>query len=305
MSDEGEPKPGSGKLLLYSLILAMLLLWAGNFIIGKVALREFPPLLAGGLRTALAGLLMVPVFLWQRARTPRETWTRRDWRVLLLLGVFGVSLNQVFFLIGLKRTTVAHSAFVVGLMPILVLLIAVLAGQERLAGRRLAGMIIAFGGVVWLNAFPAGTPAQVAGPSLLGDLFIFLSILSFAAFTVFGKEVSRRHSGITVSTIGYAAGAVALAPLTLWYARDFPFASISTAAWMSLLYMALFPSVICYLIYYFALTKISASRLAAFGYVQPVLAVALGTAILREPLTPALAAGGAIILCGVYFAERG
>ena len=76
-------------------------------------------------------------------------------------------------------------------------------------------------------------------------------------------------------------------------------------AWLCLLFMALFPSTICYLIYSYALTHIPASRVAAFSYIQPVLATMLAVVMLGERVTLPLVAGGAVIFSGVYLTERG
>ena len=68
--------------------------------------------------------------------------------------------------------------------------------------------------------------------------------------------------------------------------------------------MALLPSVICYLIYYYALARMEASRLAAFSYLQPLLAVAFGVLILHEHITFGLVVSGLVIFAGVYITER-
>jgi drug/metabolite transporter (DMT)-like permease len=80
---------------------------------------------------------------------------------------------------------------------------------------------------------------------------------------------------------------------------------VSSAAWGSLVYMALFPSVICYLIYYYALSRISASRVTAFIYLEPVLATLMAVAFLGERVSAQLVAGGTVIFAGVYLTERG
>jgi drug/metabolite transporter (DMT)-like permease len=69
--------------------------------------------------------------------------------------------------------------------------------------------------------------------------------------------------------------------------------------------MAIFPSVLGYLIYCYALTKMPASRVSAFSYLQPLLATILAVPMLGEPVSGSLAGGGALILAGVYVTERG
>ncbi|HBY61384.1 MAG TPA: hypothetical protein DEH78_16300, partial [Solibacterales bacterium] len=121
-------------LELYSLIALMVLVWALNFIIGKYALRDFDPLLLACLRTTVAGLLILPLYL-SKTRGRKRSWSRADVPVLVLLGVLGVFLNQLFFVFGLQRTSVAHAAIVIGLTPVIVLSLAAVRGLERFTFR--------------------------------------------------------------------------------------------------------------------------------------------------------------------------
>ena len=280
----------------------MVLFWSANFIVGKIAFREFPPLLLCGLRVGLAGLFMIPVYLSQQGEA---TWGKRDLPVLLYLGLFGVTLNQLCFLIGLSRTSVVHSVLIIAMTPMFVLLIAAMMKQERITLRKALGMLIALGGVGILHALPSADAAPSAQPTVLGDLFVSFAALTFAAFTVLGKSVTGRHSGITVNTFSYVGGALALAPMTFYQARNFAFSQVTATGWASLIYMAMFPSVVCYLIYYYALRRISASRVSAFSYLQPILAALMAAAALRERVTLSMVAGGVVIFSGVYLTERG
>lgn len=291
-------KPGHGRL--YGLIALMICFWSANFIVGKVALRSFPPLLLAGLRVTLAGLFVWPLYCWQ-GRRKSDRWEREDLPALIWLGLFGVALNQLLFVTGLSRTSVGHSAFIMGMTPILVLLIAASMKLERITARKVIGMCVALAGVAILKAFEH----KDSGPTWFGDAATFLSALSFALFTVFGKRATLRHKSITVNAFAYIGGAVALSPVTLWQSWRFPFAQVATSGWASLVYMALFPSVLAYLIYYHALEFIPASRVSAFSYLQPLLATSMAVALLDEVVTLPLVAGGAVIFSGVYLAERG
>lgn len=296
-------KPQARRLAgLYALVILMVALWSANFIIGKLALREIPPLLLAGLRAALAAVLILPVYFWEGRFKP-DRWTRADVPGLLALGLLGVALNQFFFVMGLSRTTVAHAAIILGMGPLMVLVIAGITGLEPFTPRRAAGMAMALGGVAILKVFERHTAGP--RPTWLGDTFMFLAGLTFALFTVFGKRVSTRHTSVTVNTFAYISAAVTLSPLVLWQGRGFAFSQVSAGAWMALLYMALFPSVLCYLIFYYALARIPASRVSAFSYLQPLLATVLGVVILHEPVTAALVAGGTAIFFGVWLSERG
>ena len=286
---------------LYSLISAMVLFWALNFLIGKIALREFPPLLLAGLRTSLAGVLILPLFFWQRRVAPEKTsWKREELPLLLFLGLAGVALNQLFFIAGLSRTSVAHSAILLGMTPILVLVLSAAGGQERISPGRAAGMLLALAGVAVLNS----APTRSGGATLAGDLLTLAGAFTFAVLTVAGKRATASHGAVMVNTFAYVGGGLALSPLTLWEASRLSLAAISLKAWACLLYMALFPSLVCYLIFYYVLTHLPASRVSAFSYLQPLIATTAGALILKEQITATLISGGALVFAGVFITER-
>ncbi len=294
----------NGPFVLYALISAMVLLWSANFIVGKVALREFPPLLLGALRIGLAGIFLAPAY-WRKTRGAGGIWPPADLMLLAFLAVCNVG-NQLLFLLGLHRTSVAHSALIIGVGPIFVLLIAAAMGLERITLRKTAGMILALGGVAALayQAAPHATGAAPTEATIAGDSITAAACVLFSLFAVYGKRAAQTYSTVAVNGFAYISGAVLLAPILVWQARGFSFAHVSAAGWSSLVYMALFPSVICYLIYYHALTHISASRVSAFIYLEPLIATLMGVAFLGERITGSLVAGGTVIFTGVYLTER-
>jgi drug/metabolite transporter (DMT)-like permease len=196
---------------------------------------------------------------------------------------------------------VAHASLIMGVTPIVVLGLAVSMKLERLTSRKLTGMLVALAGIGILKAFETAG----SGPTWLGDFLVFLAALTFSVFAAFGKKITARHSSITVNTFGYVGGAVFMAPLVIWQGWSFPFAQVSATAWLSVVYMALFPSLICYLIFYHAMSHIPVSRVSALSYFQPLLATLMAVSVLGERLTGSVVAGGAVILAGVWLAERG
>jgi len=286
---------------LYFLIGVMIAGWTGNYVAGKIALRAFPPLLLNGLRISIAAAMMLPVY-WRGSRgRAARTWAPRDIPQLVILGVFGVALNQFLFVLGLSRTSVAHASIFANTTPILILLLASVRGLERLTGWKLTGVMMALGGVVLLRMLDT---SPQAGATFGGDFLTFCGAMAFSIFTVLGKPYANRFGTVTVNTFAYAGGAVLLAPLTLYLAAGFAFRAVPLSSWAAIFYMALFPSVICYLIYYYALAHMEASRLAAFSYLQPLVAIVFGILILHEHVTLVLVASGLIIFGGVYLTER-
>ncbi len=289
------PRP----MQLYALVGLMQLLWSANFLIGKIALREFPPVLLAALRVVLAGVFRLPIYFGKGRGGDR--WTRRDIRQLVLLGLIGVTINQFCFVIGLSKTSVAHSALIIGMAPVSVLLIAAARRLERITLRKIGGMAMAFLGVAVLSL----EATNGSGPSLSGDLITLLASSAFALYTVLGKEVAHRFGSLTMNTFVFGFGGLFLLPVAVGQGRSFDFASVSHGGWAALFYMALFPSLVCYLIFYYALGYIAASRLSALAYFQPLIATGLGLVFLGEPISTPLVVGGAIIFTGVAITERG
>jgi drug/metabolite transporter (DMT)-like permease len=278
----------------------MIVGWSGNYVAGKIALHSFPPVLLYGLRISMAAVMMLPVYFWQRRRSP-PTWTRRDLPLMVAIGVFGVSLNQFLWVLGLSRTSVVHSSIFGNMSPMLVLLLAGARGLERLTPRKIAGVLVSLAGVVLLRAMDSHSHGDA---TFLGDLITFCGSLAFAIFTVLGKPTAKQYGSIAINTVAYVGGAALLAPVTLWQAARFPLAAVPWSAWAAVFYMALGPSVICYLIYYYALAHMEASRLAAINYLLPPLASLLGVWMLAETVTLWTALAAAVIFGGIYQVER-
>lgn len=286
-------------VLLYALVLLMVLSWSFNFIAGKIALRHMDPWTLATFRIILSAVLTLPFYF---AMPRRTRFHRHDLWTFTVLGFFGVVVNRGFFTFGLAYTTVGHSAMIVATGPILVLLLARAFRLENITPAKIAGMALSFAGVGVLVSegglhFHSGT--------LTGDLVTLGGTIGFAVYTVLGKRVARQYDTISMNTFNNLAGAVILLPLGVWRALHLDWAGVGWAGWSAVVYMALVTSVLAYLIFFWALRHMAASRLSAFSYLHPPLATLLGVLLLGEKLTRLLLIGGALILAGVYLTEFG
>jgi drug/metabolite transporter (DMT)-like permease len=291
---EAPSRPALGRL--YALALLTQFIWALNNNVSKFALQGFPPLLLAGFRTALAAVLILPIYYILRARLLHA----RELPKLIALGAIGVGMNQFFFVVGINWTSVTHSAFILPLTPVITMLMAAALKQEKITRAKVMGMAIAFTGVLLLQL--TKPPGQ--GATLLGDMLLLVGVLSFASYIVLGKRATALYDGITVTTVAYVGSALILSPLTIWQARGFDFSSVPLRSWLAVGYMALFSSIAGYLIYYYVLTHIESSRASNFSYAQPVMSTSLAALLLGEPVTLWLLFSGALVLTGVWVTER-
>jgi drug/metabolite transporter (DMT)-like permease len=278
----------------------MVFVWSINFVVAKYALREFPPLVLGALRFSVAGVLIAPVYVWRQRKLDRPLWAGEESWKLLALGLLGIGLNQLIFLYGLVRTSVAHAAFLIALTPMMVLLLSSWIGHERITPGKLVGLGTAVAGVGVLQ----GRALLGGHGSSLGDLCVIGASITFALFTVFSKSLRGQFDSLTSTTFAFAGSSVALAPVTLWLLAISSLEAVSVNGWLSVLFMAIFPSLVAYLIFHHALKYLAPSRVSMLAYLQPILATAFGVVLLGEHVTASLVTAGALVLAGVLVAER-
>lgn len=277
----------------------MLSMWSFNYVAGKVALRTLSGVTLGTFRIQLAALAILPFYFSKRNRTPLRL---RDIWILSYLGFF-LCLNQLLFTVGLSRTTSGHSAMILSLGPIIILIAAHAMKLESLTVAKLLGMTIAFAGVAIL-ASEQGFDLRRSS-TLAGDILTLFGTTSFSIYVVLGKKVARQYDTLTMNTVNLAAAAVLLLPVTIHQAVHLNWAQVGWPAWTGLAYMAVISSVAAYTLFYWVLQFMDASRVAAINYLQPIGALLVAAAFLGEVPTRHLLIGGALILAGVYLAERG
>jgi drug/metabolite transporter (DMT)-like permease len=161
-------------------------------------------------------------------------------------------------------------------------------------------MTISFVGVALLLM---ERPAKGSGANWLGDLILVAACGFFAYYTILMKKIVDRYDPLTLNALVFGLGAILLIPFCAASVAEVRWSQVPSRAWLGLLYMVLFGSFVAYLIYAFALEKLSASDVAAFAYLQPVMAALMGIWLLGEKISIAAVFGGILILFGLYLTE--
>jgi drug/metabolite transporter (DMT)-like permease len=309
VNDSSSPAPTPHPILLYGLIGVMVACWTFNFIIGKWGLGYIDPLTLASFRVILAAAILGPVYLGTARRLEAEAAKngvhrarlgRADLWNFARLGLFGVAMNQVLFTIGLSYTTAGHSSLIIGSGPIFILLLAWTQRLESLTAKKLIGMGMAFSGVAVLAAEHG---ISLSAGTFRGDVITFIGSLAFAGYAVLSKKVARLYDSVAMNFFSFLAGSLIILPLAIRQAARLDWAAVEWQGWTALFYMAVFGSVVPYLIFYWTLRHLAASRVAAFGYLHPVMVTTLGVLALGEKITVNLLVGGPLVLAGVYLTE--
>jgi drug/metabolite transporter (DMT)-like permease len=193
---------------MHVLMLVGTFFWAANIIAGKFALRSVGALALAEVRVAGAAAIFAVAFALWRGR-PRLRLTGRDWGYLALTALFGITLNQIFFIGGIGRTSVAHSGLIVALGPVMVLMLSCALRLEALTILKSVGAVIAFAGVAVLTIGKArpGNPA-----TLTGDVIMLVGSAVFAYYTILLKKVANRYDALSLNTILFILGAALMLP---------------------------------------------------------------------------------------------
>lgn len=293
------------------MIALMVASWPFNLILGKVALRYLPAFAVASFRMTIAGIVMLPIYWATHFRQSAEMKvTKRlvsgDFWTFLLLAFFGMVINQGCFVVGLNYTTVGHSALIMGMAPITILILAWGQGLEVATSRKIIGLAMGFTGVTVL-ALEKGL--HLHSGTLVGDLLTLFGSSGFALYTVAAKKVSWKYDAITINTFNCGLSAILLLPLTIYegfaITQTHSWSSVPWKGWMGIAYMALVGSVTAFLIYTWALRYIAASRIGAVTYTHPIVSTTLGILWLGEAITRSLIIGGALVLVGIYLIQSG
>jgi len=293
-SDARAREPGAAP---YLALLLVQLFFGTLPVFGKVAMRELEPFVLAAVRVSLGALLLS---LAARALSgPAPPQTLREKADVALLALLGVVANQVFFITGLARTTATHATLLVATVPVFTILAGLLTGRERPRGRRLLGVPIAFGGVVFLL-----DPARLsfAGGTLAGDLLVTANSVAYAWFLVKARDVLARRPALPFVAQAFRYGALPILLLALpGLARLRP-AELSGRAVGAVAGVVLLGTVGAYALNAWALARTSAATTAFFIYVQPLFAGAFAFAALGERPSPRVFGAGALIFAGVALA---
>lgn len=267
-----------------------------GYLLGQVAARELDPLVLTSLRTAMAAVLMTPVFFALGGfRTFRPT--RLQWRGLAALALIGTVMNSLLFIIGLSYTTPANSALIYALTPAVVLLLAVLAYRdERISLGKALGVAIAFSGVLVLFV---GQGKSFEGNLVLGNALTLAAVLLWSIYLVQSRRVLPGLSPLQAPVVIMVMGATAMLPIGLWRIAQHGWPEVSAGAWLGLAYLTLVNSTFSFFVIQFALSRMRASQVAIYMNLQPISAFAFSWLLGREQLTWGLALGATLTVGGI------
>jgi drug/metabolite transporter (DMT)-like permease len=285
----------TSRLRLHAALFTVAFLFSANYVISKLGMREFAPLSFAWLR--IAGAAIVLAFVARR----EPKLSREDSRRVGGYAILGVVVNAPLFLLGLSLTSVHVAAILITTIPVFALAAAIAVGRERPTATRIGGIALAgFGALLVVG----GESFSGTWRSVLGTLLIVINCLSYALYLVLSKPAMAHLSARGVVARMFAVGTAVLLPFAAWSLWHEEWRALSGGAWVALALVIAGPTVSAYLLQAWALRYADSSLVAAYTYVQPVLATLFGALFFGEALGPLVLVAAALIFLGVWLASR-
>lgn len=307
VSDRGtvptiDSTPGHSKAFIGPFLgaLAAVAIWGASPFATAIAGRSIPPELIAGLRTALAGVILLPLVVKFSHAFPVDRTGRAE---LIIGAVFGFAIYPLILSIGVLKTSVTHASIVLAAAPIFTGILTFSITRNWPKTLWWIGSLVAIGGVATLMAWRGST--HIGSPAtILGDTLVLLSVLCASVGYVYGGRSAARIGQWPATAWSIAIGALAFAPFVVPGAVKFDWSTTAPSDVLALLFLVLFVTIAGYALWFQALAMAGAQRIAPLQFLQPVVGAALAAIWLGEALSVAGVSAMVLILSGVWLSRK-
>ena len=285
--------------MVWLALITVYVVWGSTYFAIALVVQSMPPLLTAGIRFLVAGLILA-AYLGVRDRASLAV-TRRQLAGSAAVGVLLLAGGNGLVSLGERTVPSGLAALIVASIPLWIVILRLIAG-DNVRRDIILGVCIGIVGVAVL-VVPSGISGQV-GP--IGLAMLLGASLLWATGTYISTRVDMPRGAFASTAYQMIAGGLVLliAGTLLGELRDLDFAKFTVASLAGFGYLVVFGSLIAYSAYTWLLQNAPVSLVATYAYVNPVVAVFLGTLFLAEPITRTMLAGAALILAAVAFIVR-
>jgi len=237
-----------------------------HFFVAKDVLQTISPTMLGAVRGVIGGLILYIMFF----KHFKGSISIRKFAMLMIIAFLGYFINQVLFLEGLKISTPLNTAIIMNTIPIMTAIIAIIAGVEYFAWRKIFGCILGFGMIAVLIVYRAHTEI---GEARLGEILIFASVVTLCISTMLTKKmIIRGFPPTIISGSMLFFGGLGLSTMVMGELDTLIEYSFATPENMMKMAFEIFIATsLIYLLSFKALQYLSPSQSMIFIYLQPIM----------------------------------
>lgn len=276
-------------------------IWSGNFIVARAVNRQIPPISLNFYRWLCASLLLLP-FAWNKFHAEWKS-VRSSWHYLFWISLCGISLFNTFVYIGAHHTSAINLALIgTTSSPIISVILARIFLKERIGWMKGTGMVLCIAGVLFLLS-KGDFRNLVHFHFSKGDLWMLLAAFFFAVYNVMAKKKPASLSPVNFLFVIFSMGTLMVLPFWIWEMNREPAVGWNSELLLSVLYLGLGASVICFYIWNIAIRHLGAGRTALFGNLIPVFSSLEAVIWLHEDFTWVHVVSMGIVFAGIVLAN--
>jgi drug/metabolite transporter (DMT)-like permease len=266
------------------LFLSLGVLWGMPYLLIRIAVAEFDPLVVAGTRTLIGSLLLLPIALHRKALAPAF----RQWKWLLAFTMVEITIPWV--LLGHAETKLNSSTagLLIAAVPLIAAVIITRLGHEKLEMRRLFGLCLGFAGVALL----VGLDVDLSDFGAVAATMI--TALGYAIGPIIIDRKLKDVPALGVITASLIVATVMYAPFAPFLWPDHFHAG---AAW-SVVGLGVLCTAVAFMVFFALIAEVGPSRATVITYINPAVAIILGALVLKEPLTLGMAIGFPLVIVG-------
>jgi drug/metabolite transporter (DMT)-like permease len=280
-----------------SMMLICIVSWACAFPFIKLVLREVSYVTLTILRFLVVCIAsLVVITLKYKILTPLR---KKDVIPIFLLGLFGVMGYHFSLNYGEEYVSSSVASLIVATIPVFSVIFAVIILKERLTVWRLAGLLAGLTGVTVISLLGIrDTTLEVKYVS--GLLAVLASAILGSLYSIFGKKLLVRYSGLSLTLYALLLGSIILIPSAAMYTSLIDEISrVSLVSWLSVIFLGLVSTTLAYVLWYMALERRAASEISIYLYGVPLLSTLISYILFNEQLTMYFFIGAGLIITGL------
>lgn len=290
---------GKGKVLGHLACLAAYIIFGLNIVVCKEISNShiISPLGLFCFRSigATALFWLVSLFL------PKEKVEPRDLRKIFAASMLGLYLTQIFFLVGITMVTPLDSSILSALTPIYTMFIAAIIIKEPITWKKAIGVVISFGGVIFLLFNSVGIGGGVSQTQPVGVLLLILNCLSFAFYLGIFKSLISKYSVVTFMKWMFLFSMLASVPFDMKELITLDYAAMPSSYLLEVGYLVFFSTFVAYFLIPVGQKVLRPTVISMYSYVQPIIAsvisIAIGMDVVSwQKVVAAIAVFGGVIL---------
>ena len=280
------------------MLLACVIFWGWSFVATKIALEYVTPVEVMALRYLFGLPVLFLIFL---AKKIKPKFERRDYKGIIL-GSIIITVHFLLQITGLKYTTATNTGWIISVTPLVMAVLAFFILKEKIGVKQIAGIFIATIGIMLMVS--KGDLTGLSWLGSVGDWLVLASAHTWAFYTIATRDVSRRGNPLLVSIAVLTPSAILIFVYVLFTSDLSKFLVLPLEPLMALMFLGVFALGLAHWFWQEGIAVMGAARAGFFLYLEPLATTALAVPYLGEYFGLYSAIGGALVLAGVFVAEK-